>query len=279
MEFKPWNSPPPVDRFNGNNGNGNAGNGGHGNHGGGNGNHGNTNDPDYLRRLRERVRLLSQMQNQWVIGPYGWIVYPDGSYFATSYYNDYRPVFQGVANSYDQTLAGQDSRAQNVPSASGEPASDRDRGDRALASGEVKIAIDAYRRHLLTDTTDATATRSLGVAMLISGNAADACAVVRRAYSLDPSLASQPFNLSLLSPDGVSSTELVQRAVRDAQRNKSASAWLTAAVLAQSEGRETVALTMLDKARKEGLDSKIADRLAETIEAHVASLPARRSVR
>jgi hypothetical protein len=276
MDFKPWNTVPSVDRFQGG-GNGSAGSHG-GNTGGHGGSAGGTNpDEDYLRRLRERVRALALLNNRWFIGPYGWAIYSDGSYWYPGYgYNDYynRPLIEGTASTYDQSMSGQDARAQQAALAANRPpANDRERGDAALLNNNVKSAIDAYRRYLLTDGSDAIATRSLGIALLMAGNSSDACSVVRRAYTLDTTLSLRPFDLASLPRDGLTSTELVQRAVREAQRNRSSSAWLTAAMIAQAEGRTSVALTMLEKGRKEGLDSKIADRFAEALEAKIALSP------
>jgi len=289
MEFKPWNYvPTPVTRPD-RPGGGSGGHGGGDGHGGGEGHGGNgggsghglpqPGDPDYINKLRERLRFLALRNRQWYISPWGYLIYSDGSYWypGNSWWYDqygYRPTIEGVVSSYDQTLAGQEAKARVAAEREVRgPANDRERAEWALRAGDAKGAVEYAKRHLTVERDDAEATRILAVALVASGNASDASAVVRRAYTMDPTLASRPIERAILAGTAASSSELVQRAVREAQRNRSASAWLLAAALTQGEGRDSVALSMLEKARKEGLDSKIADRLSEALEARVAIAP------
>ncbi len=279
MDFKPWNHVPTTvpDRPSG----GGTTGGASGGHGGGSGHGGHAlpdpNDPDYINKLRERLRELALLNRRWVIGPYGWIFYEGGGcwYPGDSWWSDRygnRVTIQGVADNYGQTLAGQSDRAKKAAEeAARGPANDRERAEWALRGGDAKGAVEYAKRHLQSERDDAEATRVLAVALIVSGNAPDASAVAGRAYAMDPTLTSRPIDRSLLDGTHASVSELVQRAVREAQRNRSASAWLLASVLAQAEGRDSAALGMLEKARGEGLDSKIADRLSEALEARIPS--------
>jgi hypothetical protein len=53
----------------------------------------------------------------------------------------------------------------------------------------------------------------------------------------------------------------VTSTVRFAQRSPSGNAWLAVAVLMQAEGRDDVALRMIDRAADEGLNPTVADRM------------------
>jgi hypothetical protein len=106
--------------------------------------------------------------------------------------------------------------------------------------------------------------RLLAVALVETGQLSDGAATVALAYHTDPGLASKP-----IPPQIFGSAERARDDVRRvsiyANRVKSGSAWLLVAVLMQAEGRESVARSMVQKARAAGLEAAVADRLLATL--------------
>ncbi|GJM18373.1 MAG: hypothetical protein DHS20C14_05860 [Phycisphaeraceae bacterium] len=127
-----------------------------------------------------------------------------------------------------------------------------------LGFGEAERAITLYSQHLDADPEDMAAVRGLGVALVAVGRGEDAAATIRYAYVTDPALAGEPLGAWIAGDDARDLRRLVTDAVKHANRNDSASAWLTVAVLMQAEGRLAVALKMLDRAEERGLDLEVA---------------------
>lgn len=139
---------------------------------------------------------------------------------------------------------------------------DRARVD--LAAGRTDDAIRLYRIHVAADPADFAAAAELAVALMMSGRHDDGVSLVRLAYGSDPGLASFPLSDRLVF-DNHRWRELVVQVVRHAHRRNTPSAWLAVAVLMQAEGRNPIALRMLDRAVGLGLDAATAGPLSAAL--------------
>jgi hypothetical protein len=134
-----------------------------------------------------------------------------------------------------------------------------------MSLGETAVAVDAYRAHLREYPSDWLAVRELGIAMLRSGDRGDGIAMVSYAYSMDPTLAYDTVVMSVFeNSDRILRDEVIDT-VGWGHRNPSASAWLTVAMLMQSEGRDGPALRMIERAEEYGLDPEIASMMLSVL--------------
>jgi tetratricopeptide (TPR) repeat protein len=132
-------------------------------------------------------------------------------------------------------------------------ASDRELGDNYLRLGDFQSAARVYQRHLSTFPGDAVAYRSLALALLSDRRVDEAGPVMLRAYAINPGLASRPIAPELLGdPNRV--RLLTDDATRTADRAGTPAAWLSAAVLLQSQGKLDAARNALSRARSLGLE-------------------------
>lgn len=134
-----------------------------------------------------------------------------------------------------------------------------EQGVLALYQGDSAEAVAALRQHLRDNPSDTQALRVLALALLDDNKPDDAAAVMASAYRTDPGLATRSIRYGQAGVTEARLRELLVRAVQHAHRVKSASAWLTVAVLMQAQGRESLALEMLGRAEKAGLSREIAD--------------------
>lgn len=139
------------------------------------------------------------------------------------------------------------------------PSTDKELGETYLAAGYPEVAVKALRQWLAAHAGDVDAMRLLGVALIESGQLQEGASMVAMAYRTDPSLAARPLD-SRLFRSREQLREAVRRASIFANRVNSASAWLTVAVLMQAEGRDATARSMIEKARKAGLEQAVAQR-------------------
>jgi hypothetical protein len=111
--------------------------------------------------------------------------------------------------------------------------------------------------------------RLLGFVLLAAGHADAASAVVRDVYRQDPDISTRALNLE---PFGVTQRHLSETfaaSVTFANRAKTGSSWLVAAMLAQSQGRWALSRTLVDRGVAAGLDRDIADAFAVAVDARV----------
>ncbi len=126
-----------------------------------------------------------------------------------------------------------------------------------LEAGVLEGAISELRAHLAEDPEDYAAMRVLGAALIENREARDGFAMIRMAYGSDPTLAETRLDGRLFA--SVSRLrDVVRDAVRAAHREPSSSAWLSVAVLMQAEGRDPVALKMIQRAKDHYLSEEIA---------------------
>ncbi len=133
-----------------------------------------------------------------------------------------------------------------------------------LTSGYVEEAIVKYRDHLTHDPDDTIAMRAMGAALIEAGEVSRGFAMIRMAYGADPALAGDPLDARLFTMARL--RETLRRAVREANKEDSSSAWLAVTVLMQAQGRDSVALKNLVKAERQYLSQDIARALRQRLE-------------
>lgn len=162
---------------------------------------------------------------------------------------------------YTQPLTTPAPTSQRLPDPP-EPASSLEVGVLALQSGQTDLAASALRRHVNANPEDARAMRTLAVALLADKQVDDAGGMLRQAYRVDPKLAGEPLVPLSLGFEDRAYRDLVTRAVANANRANTGSAWLLVAALMQGEGRLDLARTMLERAKAQGLEPEVFDPLA-----------------
>lgn len=202
-------------------------------------------------------------------------------YYGTRYRYGYDPYYYGTRVYYgtqpvgypetqtDPRVAIQRYQAQPAPEQDvAEPDDDLGKARWNLQRRQAGPAIRAYRDYLDEHSDDAQATRELALALIDSGELADAVAVLRLAYDTDPNgLADDPIDpYELLGPDGDQRLgRLMRRMSIYANKTESASSWLAVGVLMQGQGRDRLALKMVVRAVGEGLGDEVAQPLSDAL--------------
>ncbi len=145
------------------------------------------------------------------------------------------------------------------------PITDLERGKLSLQSNDPERAVMAFRSHVSRNPKDAEALRLLGFALMDAGNLKEGVAMVGLAYREEPALADRPVAPDLFGAERKDLRRNVTRASIYANNVGTASSWLAMAALTQAEGRNDVALRMVERARTAGLDPAIADRMAAAV--------------
>jgi hypothetical protein len=140
-----------------------------------------------------------------------------------------------------------------------EPPTPLEDGVRFLRERDGKQAVASLRRHVRENPDDADSMRVLALALLEARQFDDAAGVMRQAYRLDAALAHEPLPVREIGLGRERVRDAVKRAVTYAHRVGTASSWLLAGVLMQSEGRNDPARRMLDNAAALGLEREIVE--------------------
>lgn len=229
-------------------------------------------------RLYGRLSLANRTQREWnrrryiaENGRYG--PRDHGSDLGTSFIND-TVVRIGDVTEYPGRVENpaRRMRAQQIAAAmesaatSTTPAEPIELALWAMEDAKPVEAVKHYRTHLNATPDDAAAMRQFAVGLIEAGRLEDGVAMMRSAYRVDPSLADLPMTLDELGVDRSRLRNVLTRTVAFAHRSKSASAWLSVAVIMQAEGRPAQAAKMLDRAEKEGLDRDTASVLRASLE-------------
>ena len=128
-------------------------------------------------------------------------------------------------------------------------------------SGQTSSAIRWFREHLAKEPNDADAMRFLALVLIDDKKIEQAVALMGSAYQMNPKLAGKPLPADLL-PDGtVGQRRRLNSISTYANRVKTSSAWLTLAVLMQSEQRDDVAAKMVQRARDAGGSATVLDEM------------------
>lgn len=213
-----------------------------------------------IRRIRDRSRDQVVILNPGYTGVwYGDGIY--GRYDTTTRYRDGLKV-SGYDFGTPPPVVGQaPSSEQGVPAA---PMTLVETADAALAAGQWGIAARLYQKHLQTSKDDHLAERSLAIALLGNRETAQAVAVMAMAYTQEPGLAAIPIDLDTVGEGPLKFRELFNAASTYANRVKTGSAWLTAGVLAQAEGRDDVAKRVLARGKvSDAVTAKFAEVLGQ----------------
>ncbi|MBC7770893.1 MAG: hypothetical protein H7210_00225 [Pyrinomonadaceae bacterium] len=148
-----------------------------------------------------------------------------------------------------------------APVAPPEPLSTLEKADVALSESRSKDAVKLFQEHLKTTPNDAEATRSLALALLLEKRHKEAVAVMIGVYEKHHGLAAQVIESDNLPRGEAGLRTLVLAVVPYANRTKTASGYLTTAVLLQAQGKTDAALRLLTKAKDAGLDERIASEM------------------
>ncbi len=205
----------------------------------------------------------------------GGAYYPPVSYSGDRWYVRTYPSrrwgWPGYSGSqwYWGPIDGQPSAAYQAPatdSSAGEPApvqlSGVELGMALLRAGDLARAIAELRDHLDADPEDYHAMRVLGAALIENRETGDGFAMIRLAYGSDPALGGERLDGRLFA-SAKRLRDAVRIAVKAAHREPSSSAWLAVVVLMQAEGRDDVALKMLERAK----DNYLSEEIARALEA------------
>lgn len=190
-----------------------------------------------------------------------------------NYYDNYdyyenRPIVYGQIDPfvmYTAALQAAKSAAAVQQLASVREPTPLERADALLAMGETSRAVEGYRKYLEDVPDDANVMRSLAIALMEDRRLDEAVSVLALAYEKNPRLARTPIDAGLFAADAADLRRRVNSAVSYANRVRSGSAWLLAAALVQAEGRDAVALSMVDRARGMGLAAPVADELTAVL--------------
>jgi hypothetical protein len=138
---------------------------------------------------------------------------------------------------------------------------DREAGDAYLRMGDFSNAVRVYGNYVASagGKQDGTAIRNYGLALIASGNEPEGFKNFATGYRLEPSMIDRPIAARDLG-GATGYTKLLDSAVRSAEIQRTADAWLTVAVLQHANAQQTQALDALAKARDAGLENDLMDR-------------------
>lgn len=135
----------------------------------------------------------------------------------------------------------------------------------ALRANLPDDAVALYQQHLTEHPDDADAMRAFAVALLRSGEFTQAVAMFGLAYRTQPSLCERPMRSDSFWASDVDLRRDLVRLVTFANRNESGAAFLGVSILMQTQGRKDHALRLAQRAKAQGLDAHIADRLVQAL--------------
>lgn len=190
--------------------------------------------------------------------PYGLGSYfGNGSYFSAGYYSSpYSQVGPAPASPQPDM-----STSSVVEPSMAVPRTPLERAGDLLVTGDTKSAIAAYQAYLKQNPNDADAIRLLGLSLIDGGRVSDGVAVVGMAYRSDTTLPARPFSVDLFYGGASKVRQHLNRISSYANREDSATGWLTLASFMQAEGRDKQARAMIERARKAGLEDQIVQEM------------------
>lgn len=144
------------------------------------------------------------------------------------------------------------------------PSTQKELGATYLAAGDPRAAVSVLRTWARDHSTDAEAMRLLGLALVEAGEVQEGVSTISLAYHTDPALAASPIPAAVFV-DAARAREDVRHASVYANRVNSGSAWLAVAVLMQAEGREVTARSMVERAKRAGLEPEIAETMLASL--------------
>ncbi len=130
-----------------------------------------------------------------------------------------------------------------------------------LRADQPEQARAMLQEHLTENADDADAMRAMAIALLRSGEFTQGIAVMALAYQTNPALCERPMRAGELWDSETDLRRDLVRLVTFTHRNPSGSAFLSIAALMQAQGRDDHAVRMATRARTEGLEVELADRM------------------
>lgn len=223
--------------------------------------HGAFHDDNFRLRFHAGSSLFPHLKHPTVIVP----IWGAAGYW--NYYDDdddyYRnTLIEGV---YTPPMVQQPQPAPQPMTETVRPSDDQQLGEIYLLAGDSQAAANSFRSFLDKNPGDAHAMRALGLALLDMAQVKEAVALIGMAYATNPGLADEPVPQATFGGSPANLRENLRRASIYANQSKSASAWLTVAVLMQAEGRGANARAMIQRARDAGLDPALATRLQSAL--------------
>jgi hypothetical protein len=193
--------------------------------------------------------------------------YPWG-YYGYDYYDGYYDNSNQRYNVIDGALMvpiSVQAPAQAAPVQPSPPPTDAEVAAALLRDGNPGAAADKFQAYLRDNPGDADAMRSLAVALLLKKEPDQGVAMMSLAYRTDPALAGQALPAADLFASKGDLRETLQKAVAFANKAKSASSWLTVAVIMQAQGRDDHAMRMINRAGDLGLDPALVKRFRTSL--------------
>ncbi len=135
---------------------------------------------------------------------------------------------------------------------------------RRMRIGRSDEAIVLLRSYAESHPQDNETARGLAFALIDAKRTKEGVALMALVYERDPGLALVPIASDIVGPDR-ELRDLVVRVVEYGHRTNTASVWLTAAVLMQTEGREEPALRMLVRAEALGLNADVVKSMRQAL--------------
>ncbi len=126
-----------------------------------------------------------------------------------------------------------------------------------LYDGTPDEAVVLLRMFTRQHPDDAEAARALALALIDSRRTREGVELIGQVYARHPALADSALPRDSVGPEH-EMRDLVVRVVEFAQRENTAAAWLTVAMLMQAEGRLDPALKMIDRADTRQLSAEVS---------------------
>ncbi len=134
---------------------------------------------------------------------------------------------------------------------------DFEKAGNRLYDGKPEQAIVLLRGYVDSHPDEPDAARGLALALIDARRTKEGVELMADVYAKHPTLAADPLPDDAVGPE-YELRDLVVRTVEHAHSAKSASAWLTVAVLMQAQGRVDQALKMIDRADSAGLAADVS---------------------
>lgn len=224
--------------------------------------HGAFSDDNFRIRFHTGSSLFPHLKHPVVVVP----VWGGSGYWYDNDYDDYLRQNQLIQGVYTTPMP--QTQPQPAPQPMTEtiqPSDDKQLGEVYLLAGDSQAAANAFRSFLDKNPGDAHAMRALGLSLLDMAQVKEAAALIGMAYATNPALADEPVPQMSFGGNPANLRENLRRASIYANQSKSASAWLTVAVLMQAEGRGANARIMIQRAKEAGLDPALATRLQSAL--------------
>ncbi len=189
----------------------------------------------------------------------GPVIINGGCGWWSPWYNSTRVII-GTTQTNEPVVSSASAASRAAPAEPERELTPKERVRLLLGAGVWDAAITELSNILSVDSSDARATRLLGLAMIARGDQRAGAAMMALAYERYPGLANEALSNDVIRGFG----DVRARFQRFAERERSASAFLVSLALVQAEtrnpeSRDRVMRRMLDQAERLGLEARIGD--------------------